>query len=237
MKAIARLMVRLYPNEWQSRYGDEMKATIDQHHVTWKTLFDLVSRATLAHLFWERRGLWRTQFLAGTTVLTFLCLFSYIGVQQWMRQGANQPQATMVSKLTTALSSGHSITPLRFTHVVNVEHSLTPFVIVYNQAGMPIASTVHLRGRTPRLPVGVLDYTRRHGRDVVTWQPQPDARIAAVIEPYSGGFVLAGRALRVVEAQETFALNLAAMSWAALVAAFSILLGYVRMRHRPRVGS
>ena len=47
----------------------------------------------------------------------------------------------------------------------------------------------------------------------MTWQPRSGVRIAAVVVPWRGGTVLAGRSLRLVETREDEALLLAAGGW------------------------
>lgn len=147
-----------------------------------------------------------------------------------MRQGANFPQESMVTRALAGLSAGsgeaaQSAAQTIPTYQVHVDHSLLPFVIVYNNQGDPIASNVVLNGKTPELPPRVLGYTRAHGVDRLTWQP--DARIAAVIQYYSGsggGFVLSGRALRVVENGEGELLRVLGLIWASLIAALGVVI-------------
>jgi hypothetical protein len=235
MKAIARWLLKWYPSEWRHRYEDEMSAVIDAHHVTWRTLINLAFRAVHTRLFWERRGIWRTQFLVGSALISFLSLSAYVGVQQTLRQGANWPQRSIASNLSEALSNGESLSAVMPKEIVDVKHSLDPFVIVYNNSGVPIASSIRLNGQTPQLPPGVLEYTRAHGQDILTWQPERDARIAAVVTHYTGnggGFVLSGRALRVVEGWEDLAFRLTLLAWGIVTAGFGITLAVVRRNKR-----
>ncbi|HLC44577.1 MAG: hypothetical protein A2722_00865 [Candidatus Doudnabacteria bacterium RIFCSPHIGHO2_01_FULL_50_11] len=88
---------------------------------------------------------------------------------------------------------------------------------IYDDSGVPIASSGHLDGALPRLPQGVLDYARAHGENRVTWQPLTGVRVAAVVTRYSGqasGFVLAGRSLREVEAREGQLAMFSLAAWA-----------------------
>jgi hypothetical protein len=89
---------------------------------------------------------------------------------------------------------------------VDLEQSLEPFAIFYDDHGTPTASNGHLNQAIPSPPSGVFRYLRSHDTDTVTWQPQPNVRIAAVIHRVAGpspGFILAGRSLRMVEEQES----------------------------------
>ncbi|GMA51831.1 hypothetical protein GCM10025857_31880 [Alicyclobacillus contaminans] len=236
MDPVLHWLLKLYPRAWRTRYEDEMKAVLESHRVTWRTHLDLVLGALRAQLFWERKGLWRIQFAAGAAMLFMLCLFGYTAVQQHLRMSANFPQETIVRDIVASLDAGQDAKTVVPQASVDVASSLSPFVIVYDNQGHVVESNVRLNGQTPELPSGVLQYTLAHGKDTITWQPQPNVRIAAVVQRYDGhggGFVLSGRMLRVVEAQETAWLNIAACTWVALLAVFSMLL-FTRHRLRQR---
>ncbi|MBI4316291.1 MAG: hypothetical protein HZB20_12760 [Chloroflexi bacterium] len=87
---------------------------------------------------------------------------------------------------------------------------------MYDGSKNLVASSAQLRGQPPALPSGVLDYTRQHGEDRVTWSPEPpDVRVAAVVVSYSGssqGFVLAARSLRETEVRESQMLQFAQLA-------------------------
>lgn len=231
MKTVAQLLLKLYPKAWRVRYREEMSDLLDNHRVTCHTVMDLMIGAMKAQLFWERTGLWRIQFMLGCALLSMVCLLGYAVIQQDMRRGANFPQQTIVHQAATAIASGASFHVPEGT--VNVKSSLSPFVIVYDNSGAVAESSVRLNGHTPALPVGVLDYTRGHGIDKITWQPTSGTRIAAVIEHYDGnggGFVLSGRSLRVVENQETLLLRIVQWVWVGLLGTFSAFLYAFRRR-------
>lgn len=228
-------MLRLYPKAWRIRYGEEMSAVLDSHGVTWRTFMDLVLSATKTHLFWERKGLWRMQFTVGCVILSFLCLCGYTVFQQNMRHRANFPQQAIVQQTVTSLESGADVSDQIPQGNVNLQSSLSPFVIVYNNAGVAVRSNASVNGHTPSLPKGVLDYTRTNGIDKLTWQPRQGIRIAAVIEHFNGnggGFVLGGRSLRIVEDHETALLRIVEWTWAVLLGGFSLLLFTYRRRRR-----
>jgi len=50
VKAVAQFLLRLYPQAWQERYGEEMAELLSQVPVTLRTLADLVRGALDAHL-------------------------------------------------------------------------------------------------------------------------------------------------------------------------------------------
>lgn len=128
-----------------------------------------------------------------------LCGLVYISVQQSLRMGANDPQIQMAQDAASALAGGASVDSLVPSAKVDIAASLAPFLIVYDVEGKIVGCSAVLHDGNPSIPPGVLDYTRQHGEDRVSWQPENDIRIAAVVVRYEHGFVLAGRSLREVE--------------------------------------
>jgi len=162
--------------------------------------------------------------------------------QQVLRQGANDPQIAMAGDLEARLESGVAPAAAVPAASVDMARSLSPFVIVYNDQGQPLASQAVLDGQTPTPPMGVFDYVRQHGEERVSWQPVPGTtsnkdeksvlnggmilqrshgvRIAAVIQRVAGptpGFVLAGRNMREVEAREAQVGQLALLTWIGMM--------------------
>lgn len=138
--------------------------------------------------------------LAAAGVL--VCGVIYVVAQQGLRIGANDPQIQMAQDGAAALAAGATPASLMGQGPVEMSQSLAPFVIVFDDSGMPLASSARLHGRMAALPGGLLDYVRQHGEDRVTWQPESGVRLATVIVPVPGGpggFVLAGRSLLEVE--------------------------------------
>jgi hypothetical protein len=126
----------------------------------------------------------------------------YLVVQQTLRLGANQPQVQMAEDTAAAIVHGESPTAVVPAATVDIETSLAPFMIVWDDNGKVLASSAVLHGQAPDLPVGVLNDVRLHREDRVSWQPGPGVRIAAVVVRVNGekpGFVLAGRSLREIE--------------------------------------
>jgi hypothetical protein len=135
-------------------------------------------------------------------VTSAFCCLVYAAVQQTLRQGANDPQIQMAEDIARALEKESTTDSLMPAYPVDLKNSLGTFVILFDDRGNQTASSGVLHGQSPMLPGGVLDYTRRHGEDRITWQPERGVRIAAVVTRYSGavaGFVLVGRSLQEVE--------------------------------------
>jgi hypothetical protein len=131
--------------------------------------------------------------------ITLMCGLVYLAVQQEIRLSANDPQIGMAEDLATALSHGSSPQGLLSARKVDIATSASAFVVAYDSAQKPVASTGLLDGQAPLLPEGVFGYTARTGEDRFTWQPRRGVRQAAVLVAYQGtqpGFVLAARSLR-----------------------------------------
>lgn len=181
---------------------------------------DLPARLRIGALVW-------LPMVAAITVLAGLV---YVAVQQNLRMSANDPQIQMAQDAAAALARGQTVSTVLPPQVIDLSHSLAPYLIVFDDAGQIVASSAQISGKTPALPPGVLTYTRKHGETRITWQPEPAARGAVVVVRYEGanpGFVLAGRSLREVERRiDTIGL-LVGLAWmaalgAALVTAFLV---------------
>jgi hypothetical protein len=134
--------------------------------------------------------------------ITLFCGISYLVGQQVYRQSANDPQIQMAENAALALASGAAPEDIVSTDTVDMATSLSPYLIIFDESGAPVASSVILDGKTPTPPNGVLNYARSHRQNRITWQPRPGVRHAAIICYFNGrqsGFVLAARSMREVE--------------------------------------
>jgi hypothetical protein len=163
-------------------------------------------------------------FFPLAVVITLFSGMVYIAVQQVLRQSANDPQIQMAEDAASALASGKPVESVMPTPVVDIAASLAPYLVVYDDAGKPIAASGLLHNQMPALPPGVFDYVRQKGEDRITWQPEPGVRNAAIVTRAGGsrpGFVMAGRSLREVEGRETNTELLVGLGWlGTLLAAF-----------------
>jgi hypothetical protein len=157
-----------------------------------------------------------------------MSLLGYILSQQVLRQTANDPQIQLSEDTANALSAGQDPKALVPSQQVDLASSLSPFIIVYNDAGQPLVSSGQLGGVAPQLPSGLFDVVRLHHQDRVTWQPRPDVRDAIVITRYESakgsGFVLAGRSLREVEVRENQIFSLAVLGGGTTAIGLLILI-------------
>jgi hypothetical protein len=146
----------------------------------------------------------------------------YLVAQQGLRSGADSPQLQLAEDAASALDAGAAPAVVTGPATVDVGTSLTPFLVVYDRDGVPLASSGQLGGADPAPPKGVLDHATDGQPNRVTWQPAAGVRIATVTVRWNGGTVLAGRSLREVERRETQALLLVGLGWAATLAAGAV---------------
>lgn len=161
--------------------------------------------------------------------------FAYVGVQQNLRQSANDPQIQLVEDAIQKLQTGADPKDVIPTTSVNINESSEPYVIVYSHDGAPIAGSGRLNGTIPTPPIGVLlggpepagPWTGSY--NAVTWQPLPTIRQAVVTEQTSGlngETVLAGRSLYEVERRESQLGVMALSAWFVAMLG-SIILSFV----------
>ena len=89
--------------------------------------------------------------------LGVLAFIVYGAVQQDIRQSANNPQVALAESAARNLAAGERPDAVVPASPVDMQTSLDPFVIVYDEHGNVLASSVTLDGQTPRLPSGVLE--------------------------------------------------------------------------------
>jgi hypothetical protein len=164
----------------------------------------------------------RTFSLAGS--VTIMSGLIYITAQQNLRQSANDPQIQMAEDAATALNAGADTLSLISLHTVDIAQSLAPYLLMFDDAGKPIAGSGLLHGQIPTLPAGVLDAARAEEHRV-TWQPETSVRSAIVIRHIDGmhpGYVVAGRSLRETENRESQLTWMVVMAW--IVSLFLVAL-------------
>jgi hypothetical protein len=99
-----------------------------------------------------------------------------------------------------------------------------------------VTANGYLNHAISKPPDGIFRCLRTRDTDTVTWQPQPNVRIAAVMHQVSGptpGFLVAGRSLRVVEEQESLFWRIVFSGWFALILLLAIAAAVLkRTQHR-----
>ncbi len=161
---------------------------------------------------------------------------AYTAGQQNYRQSLNDPQIQITEEAATMLKNGQTIQSLVPTERIDVATSLVPFIIFYDDTGRVILGSGVLNGTTPTPPSGVFSYTKAHGQDRLTWQPQAGIRIATVLRRTTGttnGFVLAGRSMREVEIRIDNLSSMALIVWfVGLATSLAATLGIAHLREK-----
>lgn len=168
--------------------------------------------------------------------LTLVCGLAYAIAQQTYRQGANDPQVMMAHDIAAAVEGGRRPDELVSRDTVDPTKSLAPFVIVMDPDGRVLVSSLEVGGKSLTPPMGVLQAAKAQGENRVTWQPRPDARIAAVVVPIgkgADGYVLAGRSLREAESRVDSLGRMTLAGWAATMLATLAAVAIAIRMERP----
>ena len=143
--------------------------------------------------------------------------------QQVLRLGANDPQVEITGNFKASLQQGADPSSLVAKEHIDIRESLSPFTMVFDEVGRPVASSARLNGASPVPPAGVFSHVRERGEERFTWQPERGVRIAAVMRHLTtGGFVLAGRNMREIEARENLATTQAGLVWLGMLAIIAV---------------
>ncbi|MDQ0801385.1 hypothetical protein [Arthrobacter sp. SLBN-112] len=152
-----------------------------------------------------RRNIW---CLTAAIVTTLIFGSVYVSFQQIGRHTANMAPAAAAAAQLQHMGSDVTAGP---------RLELTPdsgiFLIVYDEGNVPISTTVTLHGTVPSVPDGVLQTARSLGTDTVTWQPEPNLRMAIVAKEAAGKVVVAGQSLAPFEASDRMTLTFLALGW------------------------
>jgi hypothetical protein len=217
--ALYRGALQLYPSRLRQLYQDQMLQTVrdaDEERsysalYFWLYLFgDLFRSCVNEHLFMIRKQIIAHPIFFHTFTLgLILTLFGFpaaMSLNGMFRRTANEPQTEIARQYASRLADGEQLEDVIPARRVDLQQSLEPFAIFYNNQGIPIGGNGYLNQTLQRPPAGVFAYLRAHGNDTITWQPKPGVRIAAVMLRVAGpnpGFLLTGRSLRAVEQQES----------------------------------
>jgi hypothetical protein len=233
-----RSLLVIYPSRLRREYGDQMLLAVrDARHESsagtlafWtKAYIELLQSSIREHLLMLRENSFKKPIVVHTVIfavaLTLLGAGLSLTMDQFLRRGADQPQIDMTDWYAGEIASGELPADVIPPGYVDLERSLQPVVIFYDDQGKPTNGTGYLDQKLPSPPPGVLDFVRQHGQKKVTWQPRPGVRIASVIKRVSGktpGFVLAGRSLRLVESQKSLLHTIGFIVWIFVMALLCI---------------
>ena len=93
------------------------------------------------------------QWIPLAFIICCFCGLAYLTVQQAYRQSANDPQIQIAEDSAAILSSNASTSSILPTGTVNIAESLAPFIVIYDNAGNPIAGNGILDNALPSLPL------------------------------------------------------------------------------------
>ncbi|MDP2660469.1 MAG: hypothetical protein Q8R28_07055 [Dehalococcoidia bacterium] len=86
---------------------------------------------------------------------TVLCLLAAVSVQQDLRQSANGPQIQMAEDAALAIEKCQAPQSVVPSTTVDIAKRLAAYLIVFDDAGLPVVSSAQLDGQTPLPPSGV----------------------------------------------------------------------------------
>lgn len=248
---------QLYPRPFRNAYAPAMQQTLrDALHdraISRRVLVALIFRDLTTSLVKEHLAMLRDTYarpilifnaLVLTALATGLALALHTIPQQVLRLSANDPQIALADDLVAQLEQGVAPAAAVPATTLDMARSLSPFVIVYDDQGNPLASQAKLNGTIPVPPAGVFDQVRQRGAERLSWQPvlgnDRGVRIATVLQRVNGahpGFVLAGRNMREVEAREKLIGQLASLTWVGMmgvILAGTLAFGWYT---RPKTGA
>jgi hypothetical protein len=233
LESMYALALHLYPGRFRQAHENSMRQTLrDALHdrsLSRRSLILMVLRDLLTSIVKEQLLMLREVFvrpalvfnaLVLTGLATVLALALYVIPQQVLRRSADDPQVEMADNLVGQLEQGIAAANAVPADKIEIAHSLSPFVIAFDDQGHPIASQAVLNGQVPTLPKGTVDYVREHGEYRFTWRPGGATRIAAVLQRVHGdhlGFVLAGRSLREETIRQIAVKQMATLAWIVML--------------------
>jgi hypothetical protein len=247
------LALLIYPRRLRQEHCGQMLQTLRDARADhragslrfWsRVYFDLLESSLLERTYMLRESVFRRPVMFHALVLAVI--FSGLGLsaamvmQQMLRRGADQPQIDMAKWYAAEIASGEKPGDVIPPGYVDLERSLEPFIIFYDDSGRAGAGTGYFDQELPTPPKGVFEYVRQHGSEHVTWEPRPGTRFASIVQRVNGknpGFVLSGRSLRMVEQQESLLRRMSLGLWFAMLALLfggaAFLNRAQRMQERP----
>ncbi len=147
----------------------------------------------------------------------------FLVVQQAVRMNANDPQIQLSEDAGIALAKGAMYSDIvlnRDIQSIDIEKSLAPFVIIYDESGKAVVGSGVLNGSYPMIPTGVFERAKINGENRSTWQPSTSTRVALVTRHFSGeksGFVVSGRSMREIDKRINQQFLFIGMVWAILM--------------------
>jgi hypothetical protein len=175
-------------------------------------------------------------FLAFVFFTAIILVFVYAVAQNILRSGANEPQIQIAEDASFLLAHNAPMGPIVPEASVELLRNLGPFIQVYDEKGSLLDGNALLNGVSPKISKEDLLYTKQHGENRITWQPEAGTRIATIIFHYDGqnpGYVVSGRSLRETENRIQDIAKLCFFMWFGLVFVVGIC-SFFLTRHSGR---
>lgn len=173
----------------------------------------------------QKMRLWLLAVVIGGGVT----LFSYVAVQQSLREGLNAPQLQMAQDIAAQLNSGMSPASVLPPVKVDEATSLDPYVTIVDQHMQVLGSSGSIGSVVPLPPASAFPDSQNRRTNWFTWQHDNNSvRDATVIVPFhhgsESGYVLAARSMSQVEATIGHITVLALLTLLGVILAPAIIL-------------
>ena len=160
---------------------------------------------------------------------TIAILFATIASHQVIRMGVDSRLSVIAQDAGTELVSGALISPLVAGKIIQIKKSGSAFLSILDNDGKILGTNGSLEGVDLIPPKGVLEYTRAHTEERVTWEPQQGVRIATVLRYIAGEtpmYVVAGVSLAEAQRQICLIRQLALLAW-IFMCVVCIVISYI----------
>lgn len=145
----------------------------------------------ISHILWH--------WLPLAMVIIILAGTGFIAFQQSLRTSANESPIQLSEDYALMIKDENPQADLSVYTKVDMEKSLSPFLMILDKDGEVLQSTGSLGTKTVVPPKGSLEHAKINGQNRVTWAPKPGVRIATVItyvDVEDTYFIVSGRNLR-----------------------------------------
>lgn len=163
--------------------------------------------------------------LAGS--ISIVMVTAYTMVQQSTRLTANDLPLSTAQSIKNSLDHGSTPTDVVPSAKVDLRADTNVFTTIIDNSYHVLASSAQLDNKNPLPPTGVFEYSKAHGIDKVTFQPDAGVRLAIVVMPYGqgpDGYIMAGQSLKPAEDRVSTYNVLLIAGWIVAVAWASIWL-------------
>lgn len=178
--------------------------------------------------------------LAISLSLVFGCL--YVVLQQAIRHSFDWPQIDAVNDVSYQLTHNHasSVQAIKkYSLNLPIDSTSELFVNIYDGTGKPVILGGQLGSNTISPPIGYLSSSDpMPSTHAQTWAPQPDVRIAAVVQRANVNattyYIVAGRNLKLAEQLTSYLLFLLSLAWVVTMTISLLVQALLIAKHTRR---